>query len=484
MILAALVRFIHLSADPAPGMTWSGCLATDEGRWTGGAVNMVRHGSFIVEGDLNNVVLNPLLQVLYAAVFRLAGIGLVQARLVSVLSSLGMLALVFAVLRKRAGPLIACVCVLLCATMYVPFVYGRLAFCEPFVSLCLIAALWLLLDRPCGRASTWMAGLAFALALLSKPSAASFAIPAGEAVLLFGHRRLALLWVVALPLALVVGWLLLVNARWGDVLQGQRQIAGPDAASLTDFLRAAGRVVGVGGQGYPGVWPWLVSSAYLWVPAAYALAPRHRAEIALCLLWLFAALLQHTTKVYYEVRYTLPLLPPITLALGLLMAGLRRRTDRWASAWIVVLVGVLAATAYDGGRVAAFLAYPRCSVADAAREVDRTMASQAQSPRLLGASAAALSLAAGGFDCLYPFEIARTNSYDAVPELLRKYRPTHVLVPADVPLRSPEAGAALNRAETVAFLGDQYVLYRVVPPATSRGSDPRPGPGSTERGFR
>ncbi|MGC8668528.1 MAG: ArnT family glycosyltransferase [Chthonomonadales bacterium] len=98
-IAAVLLRVIALASDPYAGLDWSSGLLTDEGFYIHNARNAVLFGHAITDG-FNNMFLSPLLHLVQVAVFRLAGVGSVQARSISVGCGLAAVGVLYCGLRR------------------------------------------------------------------------------------------------------------------------------------------------------------------------------------------------------------------------------------------------------------------------------------------------------------------------------------------------------------------------------------------------
>ncbi len=157
-LLFALLRLFALDADPPPSLDWTSGIWTDEGFYTYAARNAVLFGG--TRDDFHPEVLSPVLNWVQEAVFRAFGVGLVQARLISVACSLGALALFGDGLRRVWGPKVALAGLLFLGGDAVFVFYNRLALLETPAVLVVCAALWAYtLHRP------WAWVLAGALAV-------------------------------------------------------------------------------------------------------------------------------------------------------------------------------------------------------------------------------------------------------------------------------------------------------------------------------
>lgn len=194
-----LVRVAALDADPPAFLSWSTGIYTDEGYYTNDARSAVFFHHWAI-GDFHSAVLSPLLYLVQLAVFHLFGVGLIQARAVSVAA--GVLAILFfsIAMRRLYGNSTALAAALFLG-LSAPFAfYNRLALMEtPAVLLLALAFL-----SAAYRKGAFWAGIAVGLAAIVKPTA----LLAAPATLCFGRQRA---WVA---LAGLLASLALYAASW------------------------------------------------------------------------------------------------------------------------------------------------------------------------------------------------------------------------------------------------------------------------------
>ena len=162
-VLFAALRLFALGADPPPSLDWTSGIWTDEGFYTYAARNTVLFGG--TRDDFHPEVLSPVLNAVQEAVFRTFGVGLVQARLISVACSLGALAFFWDGLRRVWGPKIALAGLVFLGGDAVFVFYSRLALLETPAVLVVCAAFW---------AYTWNRPWAWVLAGALAVSALAF----------------------------------------------------------------------------------------------------------------------------------------------------------------------------------------------------------------------------------------------------------------------------------------------------------------------
>jgi hypothetical protein len=167
--LMVLLRFVYLGADSPQGPFW----VFDEGHWVHNARNVILFKRWIVD-DFNQGLVAPVFTALSYAVFWLFGLGLIQARLVSVSMGVLALAVFYHWLKTAWNREDAAITTLLLGASSILFDYNRLALPESTVLFFLILSgyFW-------SRSSTQpvyglATGAAFVVACLAKPTALFF----------------------------------------------------------------------------------------------------------------------------------------------------------------------------------------------------------------------------------------------------------------------------------------------------------------------
>lgn len=182
LILACLaVRLIALDSDPPPWLSWSTGLYTDEGLYTLDARHHVLFGTS-APGNFHDRLLSPVLSFLQQGVFAIFGVGIMQARLLSVVFSLLTLLVFWIGLRRAFGTRTADAGVLFLG-LAPPFaLYNRTALQETPTVFWLVLAftLWVYAESITGRRQALLgalAGCSVGAALVFK-SLALLAVPA------------------------------------------------------------------------------------------------------------------------------------------------------------------------------------------------------------------------------------------------------------------------------------------------------------------
>lgn len=100
LLLTIGLRIIHLSADPPADFDWSGGYFADEGYWSHNARNLVLFGHPVLD-DWDARVVTPIFAWFQIIIFNLTGVGLLQVRIIGLLSAIVIAAATFFLLRKH-----------------------------------------------------------------------------------------------------------------------------------------------------------------------------------------------------------------------------------------------------------------------------------------------------------------------------------------------------------------------------------------------
>lgn len=207
---------LTVSHDPAAGVTWSGAPFSDEGWNVQNARNLVTIGTWSTDEWSRQGVTLPF-AVIEAIVFRMAGVGIVQARMVSVAAVAATAFLVWWLAGRIAGRGVGILAGVAFATSAVVLYYGRLAFIEPLETFFLTLG-WLTLVAAMTRhPGRWgiAGGLILALAIGSKPNALFPVLGILGVAGLSGLRAKVLRrWFIAATGALVLAGGLWVGLLW------------------------------------------------------------------------------------------------------------------------------------------------------------------------------------------------------------------------------------------------------------------------------
>ncbi len=142
VFLIVLVRVVYPGSDAYARLTWSSALLTDEGFYIHNARNLVLFGHARTD-EFNNALIMPLLHLAQVLVFRVWGVGAMQARSISIVASLLTLVVLCDALRRIWGLRCAWLCALLLGLDPAFALYNRLALMDTPACLPLCLAFWL-----------------------------------------------------------------------------------------------------------------------------------------------------------------------------------------------------------------------------------------------------------------------------------------------------------------------------------------------------
>jgi len=140
--IAVLLRIVALDSDAFSGLSWSSALLTDEGFYIHNARNAVLYGTAHTD-QFNNMLIMPALNAVQILVFRIFGVGAVQARMITVVASLATLPLFFIAVSRSLGRRTALTAAIFLALDHVYFLYNRLALMDSPAASMLIVMLFL-----------------------------------------------------------------------------------------------------------------------------------------------------------------------------------------------------------------------------------------------------------------------------------------------------------------------------------------------------
>lgn len=126
-----ILRLHQLSADPPLGISASHGVYTDPAQYVSFARNLVLWGTFSPFEDFRFIFfLKSAMTVLSLLVFKIAGVGYMQANVVGLIFSFSTIILLYFAIRKAAGSLAAIVYLIFISLDYNQIFYGRLPFLE------------------------------------------------------------------------------------------------------------------------------------------------------------------------------------------------------------------------------------------------------------------------------------------------------------------------------------------------------------------
>lgn len=165
LLLTAGMRVVRLSSDPPADFSWSGGYFADEGYWSHNARNEVLFGKPVMD-EWDARAVSPIFASLQRVCFRLFGVGLVQVRLIGILSSLLLAACVFLFCRKQLGDQVAFACALVASLNFPMLVIARQGILDGFSAA--LASLAFLLALSAGLPGIFLSGAVLVAACTTK----------------------------------------------------------------------------------------------------------------------------------------------------------------------------------------------------------------------------------------------------------------------------------------------------------------------------
>ncbi len=187
--VAVLLRVLFPTADP-PWYPSVGIVWHDEGAWVHNARNRALYGTWFVENDAwNPFFIAPVFTWLEYLSFWAFGVGVRQARLVSVVAGLASVWLLGLGVRRAAGTVAGVIAAALLATNYVYVMYNRAALMEATMVAFMVGS-WYCYVRAQAQPGWGAAASACALlAFFTKAAAAFFILALGLDALFSALRR-------------------------------------------------------------------------------------------------------------------------------------------------------------------------------------------------------------------------------------------------------------------------------------------------------
>ena len=331
-VLIALAFFVLLATfagvDPARGVTASTSPWTDEGWNVLNARDLVVFGRWSTDA-WDMYIVNYPFSLLQAAWLAIAGVGIVQARLLVIaIGALALAAIGLGLRRPLGGPGAALAEASLGGSALVLY-YGRLAYLEPMVVLWLVLGLLFLGREKPSFASGVLAGIALALAIATKASAATAAVGMLAGVALVGvhepgvRRALAGVVVAALGVALVWAAVFVVPQPAALATDLRIWASEPLPRSLAQLIGRIDEYPRRSDGGIPLALPLLVAGAVgvlVVMLRRGSLDARQRRIAAACVGWFVVGMGVLLAVPYRPNRYLVPLLPPLAIVAGLAFA--------------------------------------------------------------------------------------------------------------------------------------------------------------------
>jgi 4-amino-4-deoxy-L-arabinose transferase-like glycosyltransferase len=400
LIVANVVRFVHLDADFPPGLTTSRALYTDEGLYSANAVNVAAGRPWYIPGELNAMINLPVVPVLQAGVFRLFGHSLIVARSLVAAMSLVLIGAAFMLTVRHSPPLSAGLVAVTLSLDFFLFSYSRLAILDvimtavvtlTFVTASCLRARNIALAAGFAGALLGVAALTKTTALCALPPLAYFC---SAGVPDTRHQRRIAGLVLGSCAVILVGYNALAwYAYPGDYVYFHRIAEVRLAAGPLDLARNVALAV----FNTVRVDPWVAVMALGSTVAVAKSSAAFRANVLVrtSAIWVWAFLVMLSITSYQPSRYFVVVLVPLVILFAVAMVQVLDLfpTRRSAATISTVLVGCL--LTYNTVRIANYLRQPIYSFARMTREVGEIVNGASASRRpgvLLGTMAPSVSL--------------------------------------------------------------------------------------------
>jgi len=332
ILLGAYLRFSHLPADPPPDLSWSLSPYTDEGAIAINARNKVLFGEWKMD-DFFRMGISPLLSLIYFFIFKIAGTGFVQIRILPVLLSLGTIFLIFFLLKREGSLKAAVFSSFFLATSYIYIMHNRLALEETSLLFFLLLSLFFVQLGKDKRFYFFIGGLAFTLAVLFIKISGLFFFPLIILEILRwsliekrGRKKKILQSLFYFGLGLIGGgiiWLSLVLLPYraaviGYIQAGAFKSAAGQAEDLGAFLRNL-ITLGVNDKLFIRMFfVFVFSFVYIlyWIKNIREKIRKKDSMEFVSVSWIIVGMLFLSYPNYHPVRYQLILVPPMCILAG------------------------------------------------------------------------------------------------------------------------------------------------------------------------
>jgi 4-amino-4-deoxy-L-arabinose transferase-like glycosyltransferase len=329
LVAAALLRCQHIKADPPlilPQVSGSAGIYFDEGIYCHNARNRILFGRWVTD-EWNPLVYNAPLTLIYFLCFKLFGISIVTVKAVNILFGLLGILLFHAGLRRYLAGAPALGLTALFACDFYWLMYNRIGLLENFSTLCFLLGFYLFLRSEEKRWPVYFLGLTAAVAALSKYLFAYFLLATLLAVAYRAWQRSdrrQLLLFLAGALTAIGPWFVAIylpfRSTFSKIGGGWGMLSLPRS-----FEQAAGNLLRQPLPRYLQLMP--LAGVLLVLFAGWALLKivrwrrggRPGGLDVFIALWIAGAVLSLGLLNYRPLRYYLPLLPALYLAVSLLL---------------------------------------------------------------------------------------------------------------------------------------------------------------------
>lgn len=350
LVIAGTLRLQHIRADPPsllPSISGSAGIYFDEGIYCHNARNKILFGRWITD-EWNPIVYNAPLTLLYYLSFKLFGLSIVTVKVISIL--FGLLGLLFFHVGLRAYLTLpkALALTSLFAADYYGVMYNRVGLLENFSCFCFLFGFCLFVRSRGRRTMAFFLGLIAVMAALSKYLFVYFLIAALLAVIIQSRRRSDLKFLLSfLAGGLTIGlpWFfgiyLPFRSSFAKIGSGWGMLSLPRSLS-----QAWDNLVRNPLARYLSLVPvvaFLLILFMAWMLLKLLRAKKSAADDAdfFIFLWIAGAVLSLGFLNYRPLRYYLPLLPALYLAVSVLIRNHDSVVSDKARFWLLALIPAL-----------------------------------------------------------------------------------------------------------------------------------------------
>jgi 4-amino-4-deoxy-L-arabinose transferase-like glycosyltransferase len=335
LVVAAMLRSQHIKADPPtilPSISGSAGIYFDEGIYCHNARNKILFGQWITD-EWNPMVYNAPLTLIYYLGFRLFGISIVTIKAVNILFGLLGILLFHAGLRRYLESGSSLALTVLFAFDYYWLMYNRIGLLENFSALCFLLGFYLFVRSEERRWPAFFLGLTAAVAALSKYLFVYFLISTIIAVAYRAWRRSDVRFFLVFLAGCLTAWLpwffgiylpfrstfSKIGSGWG-MLSLPRSIAQAYSNLLHNPLPRYLQLLPVMGFLLVLFAAWALLKIVRSRTTGRPSGSGHAADIDVFIFfWIAGAILSMGILNYRPLRYYLPLLPALYLAVSLLI---------------------------------------------------------------------------------------------------------------------------------------------------------------------
>lgn len=347
LVVAGALRLQHLRADPPlllPSISGSAGIYFDEGIYCHNARNKILFGHWITD-EWNPVVYNAPLTLVYYLGFKLFGLSIVTVKVINILLGLLGIALLHGGLRTYLASGQALALASLFALDYYGVMYNRLGLLENFSCFCFILGFCLFVRSRGRRIMGFFLGMTATMAALSKYLFVYFLIAALLAVIIQARRRSDpkfLLSFLVGGLSLGLPWFLGIylpfRSAFAKISSGWGMLSLPRSLS-----QAWSNLIHNPLARYLPLLPVVAFLLILFIGLMLLRLFRPKPEGAdnpdlFIFLWVAGAALSMGVLNYRPLRYYLPLMPALYLAISALIKNRDTIAAEKSRFWALTLI--------------------------------------------------------------------------------------------------------------------------------------------------